>query len=376
MVVMTISNQAITLTAKVRLYPDDTMKPLSTETFHAYRMGCNLVSKHVYASKSLNQSQVHKAIYRDLRTSLKSQMACSVIKTVIARYKSTKSNGQSWNLIQFKPPQYDLVWNRAYSLVRGFFSINSLSGRLKMPYNATAMEAYFEENWSFGTAKLVQKKGKFYLHIPVTKTLPPCSESDISKVVGIDMGLNFLAVATDTQENTRFFAGRQIKDKRAQYAKTRKSLQERKTPSARRRLKAIGQRESRFMTQVNHQVSKALVDSYGANTLFVVEDLTGVRSATEKVRKKSRYIQVSWAFHQLRTMIDYKARLRGSLMIAVNPRYTSQGCPKCGHTEAGNRNKKDHSFECKKCHYRSNDDRVASMNLMNKGIKYLAAVAM
>ena len=45
-------------------------------------------------------------------------MAQSVMKTVIARYKSAKSNGHEWSLIDFKLAEYDLVWNRDYSLTK------------------------------------------------------------------------------------------------------------------------------------------------------------------------------------------------------------------------------------------------------------------
>ncbi|WP_205672168.1 zinc ribbon domain-containing protein [Ammoniphilus sp. YIM 78166] len=37
------------------------------------------------------------------------------------------------------------------------------------------------------------------------------------------------------------------------------------------------------------------------------------------------------------------------------PRYTSQTCPKRGHDEKANRNKKMPSFYCKTCRYASND---------------------
>ena len=55
----------------------------------------------------------------------------------------------------------------------------------------------------------------------------------------------------------------------------------------------------------------------------------------------------------------------------VNPAYTSQTCPKCGHTEKANRNKKLHTFCCKNCGYKSNDDRVGAMNLHRMGIELL-----
>ena len=136
----------------------------------------------------------------------------------------------------------------------------------------------------------------------------------------------------------------------------------------------MGQRETRWMTDVNHRVSKALVDRYGPHTLFVLEDLTGVRGATEKVRKSHRYETVSWTFYQLRQMIVYKAAMNQSRVVALDPRYTSQTCPHCGHVEKANRDKKTHQFACRKCHYRSNDDRIGAMNLHRKGMEYLVAV--
>jgi len=138
-------------------------------------------------------------------------------------------------------------------------------------------------------------------------------------------------------------------------------------------LRLIGQRENRWMSDVNHQVSKALVKAAGQNSLLVLEDLTGLRNATEKVQLKNRYVFVSWGFYQLRQMIEYKATLNHSLTITVDPRYTSQQCPQCGHTERANRDKKNHIFTCRNCTYTSNDDRIGAMNLRNIGIEYVHA---
>jgi len=102
--------------------------------------------------------------------------------------------------------------------------------------------------------------------------------------------------------------------------------------------------------------------------------LTEVRTATEKVRKKDRYVSVSWAFFDLRKKLEYKALLCGDKVLAVPPAYTSQTCPKCGHTEKANRDKRNHIFICQTCGYTSNDDRIGAMNLHRKGIEYLSAV--
>ena len=83
------------------------------------------------------------------------------------------------------------------------------------------------------------------------------------------------------------------------------------------------------------------------------------------------YVSVSWAFYDLEQKLIYKAKQNRSSVIKIDPRYTSQCCPVCGHTEQANRNKKIHLFTCKNCGYKSNDDRIGAMNLYRMGINYL-----
>ena len=365
----------ITTTAKIQVQAAPEQRELLDVTMDTYRSACNFVANYIFQTHNLKQFSLNKALYYDLRKryGLKSQMAQSVFKTVIARYKTILENQNDWIQPDFKKPQYDLVWNRDYSLTQNLFSVNTLSGRVKLPYYSDGMEKYFDHDiYSFGTAKLVKKHGKYFLHIPVTRDIPEPLNSDVCNVVGIDRGINFVVATYDSKHKSGFVSGKAIKQKRAKYKQLRKELQQRQTSSARRRLKAIGQRENRWMRDVNHQISKALVRNNPKHTLFVLEDLSGIRSATEKVRRKDRYVSVSWSFYDLEQKLKYKAALNESLVINVDPRYTSQTCPVCGHTEKSNRNKRHHIFCCKNCGYTSNDDRIGAMNLYRMGINYLA----
>ncbi len=366
--------EQMTVTAKIQISVDTDSKVLLDETMSVYSDACNFVSDYVFHTHDLKQFSLNKVLYSTLREKfgLKSQMAQSVFKTVIARYKTILENQKEWIQPSFKKPQYDLVWNRDYSLTQNYFSINTLNGRAKLPYFAEGMSKYFDHTvYKFGTAKLVNKHGKYFLHIPVSYDIKESNISDICNVVGIDRGINFVVATYDSKHKSGFVSGKTIKQKRASYAKLRKELQMRQTPSSRRRLKAIGQRENRWMQDVNHQVSKALVESNPKHTLFVLEDLSGVRIATERVRTKDRYVSVSWSFYDLEQKLIYKAKQNQSTVIKVDPRYTSQCCPVCGHIEKANRNKKIHLFTCKNCGYKSNDDRIGAMNLYRMGINYL-----
>ena len=367
--------EQITITAKVQIAATDTDKVLLNKTMSVYCDACNYVSDYVFRTHDLKQFSLNKILYSTLREkfSLKSQMAQSVFKTVIARYKTILENQNEWIKPSFKKPQYDLVWNRDYSLTQNCFSVNTLNGRVKLPYFAEGMSKYFNHSiYRFGTAKLVNKRGKYYLHIPVTYEVEESNISDICNVVGIDRGINFVVATYDSKHKSGFVSGKAIKQKRANYSRLRKELQMRHTPSSRRRLKAIGQRENRWMQDINHQVSKALATGNPKHTLFVLEDLTGIRNVTERVKTKKRYVSVSWSFYDLEQKLIYKAKQNQSSVIKVDPRYTSQCCPACGHTEKSNRNKKIHLFTCKNCGYTSNDDRIGAMNLYRMGINYLA----
>ena len=364
----------LTKTVKLQIYVSENEKALLLNSMRAYSDACNYVSDYIYTTKDLSQVSVQKHTYEKCRSKygLPSQMACNVVRTVIGSYKANKTNSNDWIECKYNTPQMTLSWNRDYSLTTDRFSVGTLHGRIKVDYAKSNMEQYFDKSiYRFGAANVVYKHGKFFLHISVSYEVEECNLSDICNVVGIDRGINFVVATYDSKHKSGFVSGRAIKQKRAHHSKLRKELQKRQTPSARRRLKAIGQRENRWMQDVNHCISKALVESNPKHTLFVLEDLTGIRNVTERVKTKDRYVSVSWSFFDLEQKLIYKAKQNQSTVIKVDPRYTSQCCPVCGHIEKSNRNKKIHLFTCKNCGYKSNDDRIGAMNLYHMGISYL-----
>ena len=114
-----------------------------------------------------------------------------------------------------------------------------------------------------------------------------------------------------------------------------------------KRVKAIKNRESRIVRDINHKTTKALVEfARDNNACIVMEDLKEIRQ-TAKTRRKQRYSLHSWSFYQQKMMIEYKAKKYGVIVHYVAPQYTSQRCSICGHIEQANR--KGNLFCCKKC---------------------------
>ena len=361
-------------TAKIQIHPKTDDIPLLLNSMKAYAKACYFVSNYVFTAHDLSQVSIQKHTYMKIREeyNLPSQMTCNVIRTVIGSYKTNITNGHDWTFCRYDVPQMTLSWNKDYSLNKDKFSVGTLNGRIKCDYDSKGMEHYFDKSvYAFGAAKVVYKHNKFFLHISVKCNIDEVNDTDICNIVGHDRGIRFLVTSDDSNGTTSFYSGNVVKQKRGHYKALRKQLQQVGTPSSRRRLKAIGHRENRWMHDVNHCVSKALVEKSLKGTLHVLEDLTGIRSATEAVKVKNRYVMVSWSYYDLEQKLIYKAQEAGQKVIKVDPKYTSQTCPKCGHIEKANRNKHKHIFCCKNCGYTSNDDRIGAMNLYRKGIEYL-----
>lgn len=287
----------------------------------------------------------------------------------------TKTLEWLWKPVLFRRPQADLVRNRDYSFVDDgqVLSINTLGKRTKCTFEGEHFSEYLDGSYDLGTAKLVELKGLWYLHIPVTKIVEDFQNEHVRHVVGIDRGLRFLTVSYDEQGKTEFVSGRKIATKRHKFQEVRKQLQSKGTKAAKRRLKAISGRENRWMSDMNHQISKTLVQKYGKDTLFVLEDLTGVSFEENNLSQnaKRNYDLRSWAFYQLEQFLTYKAHENRSEVLKVSARYTSQRCPKCGTIHKGSRDHHKHLYSCQ-CGYKSNDDRIGAMNIQLLGTMWIS----
>lgn len=387
-------------TIKLHLNVTQEQEILFRQMTERYRQACNFVSQYIFDNDfDLAYHNLNKKLYSDLRNvfNLKSQLAQSTIRTTIAKYKTVKTQllqkpykykdkDNNWHYVQktlewlYKPiffsrPQVDLVRNRDYSFINNgqIISINTLNKRTKCSFNEKHFAKYFNGSYEFGTAKLIELKGLWYLHISIIKTVDDFQKKNIRHVVGIDRGLRFIAVSYDEQGKTNFISGKKIAIKRHKFQEIRRRLQSKGTKSAKRRLKAISGRENRWMTDINHQISKTLVKTYGKDTLFVLEDLTGVSFEENNLSytKKQNYNLRTWAFYQLEQFLIYKANENRSKVLKVPARYTSQRCPKCGIIHKENRNHHRHLYSCQ-CGYKSNDDRIGAMNIQLLGTMWVS----
>jgi len=87
-----------TITAKLQILVNPSDKQIFCDTMKAYSDACNYVSEYIYKTHNLSRYSVQEDTYYQVREiyGLRSQMAVSCVRTVIAKLKpflKTKMNG-------------------------------------------------------------------------------------------------------------------------------------------------------------------------------------------------------------------------------------------------------------------------------------------
>ena len=129
-----------------------------------------------------------------------------------------------------------------------------------------------------------------------------------------------------------------------------------------------------------HKLSTALCKNHA---MIVLEDLA-VKNMTKSakgdlenpgkmVRQKSGLNRVilDQGWGMFRTFLEYKQHWLGGHVVYVDPKHTSQTCPKCHHVSKDNRQTQA-AFECVECRYQEHADVVAAKNILERGRRLLA----
>lgn len=379
------------ITAKLKLELTLEQKQLVRETTLAYRDALNYASQVAFDNnKMFSGVALQKKVYNHLRCiyGLPAQMSCNVPRQVGATYKSlwtkVRQNAEAVKAgrtkkryrgldeaPKFRSRTCTLNYKRDYSFLKDKVSLITLSGRIKVNYSGYYKHLDLIKNGAeIAAAKIWYDKPRklYYLLVSLNLEVPELKPEDIKQVKGVDVGQRYLAVTTDTNDQTQFFSGKQVRHRANRYHKARKRLQQKGTRSAKRRLISLSGRERRFTAAVNHTISKQIVTP---NTLIGLEDLKHIREritrrsskkSSTKQRKANRN-QSKWSFAELHGYIDYKSVLFGSLAVKVPAFLTSQCCPLCGHVSKKNRPNKGLTFRCIACNHELHSDLVGARNI-------------
>ena len=341
------------LTSQLRLLPDAAQAVALLATMRAVNAAATYAARVGFDRKVYGQVSIHHLCYTEIRErfGLPSNIAIRAIGKAVECFARDKATCPV-----FRPDGAVPCSDRTYRIASAqLVSIATTSGRIKVPY---VVADYFKGSLArkMGEADLVYRDGKFFLYISVQFDEPPPIEA--SDFIGVDLGIVQIA----TTDDGTAFSGKTTDTVRKRSARARTTYQRRNTRSARRRLKKMSKRQAGFQKHTNHVIAKKIVAlAKGTGRGIAVEELNGIRSRIT-VRHTQRSRHSNWSFAQLRTFIEYKAKLAGIPLVAVDPRNTSKTCSACGHCDKKNRRSQGH-FECLACGFKINADQNGAINI-------------
>lgn len=346
------------LTSNIKLQCSKEQHQKLLDTLITCNNACNYVSEFAFENKIFNQFKLHKAVYYVIREKFKlsAQMTVRCIAKVAHSYKLSKKTQTKFKKYSGQP--FD---SRIFRFMKNdIVSITTLTGREQIPFQCGEYQRQLLPTQK-GEVDLLYIKKQFYIACPCDVTEEQIQEA--KGVLGVDLGIVNIAVDS---EGT-FYSGRDVEIYRKKMLNRRKNLQKKGTKIAKRKLKAISKKQQRFQRDKNHCISKAIVEKAKRLRYSIkLENLQGIRDRI-KANKSTRSKIANWGFYQLKSFIEYKAKIKGVLVEFIDSTNTSNTCPKCQYISKSNR-RTQAIFKCKQCSFEANADLVASWNIRDKAV--------
>jgi len=361
------------LSETIKLYMSKTKYQLVKDTMTEY---INTVNSLV--SDAINGVSISKYTTADVKANLPSALTNQCIrdaKSIVKKYnkacrdadrKNAKLAKQGKDIkivatvpVLKKPCCY--INNQNFKINGDYIEfpimVNGKSKRLSVKTKMTDNQKSVFANSKLGTMRIVYKNNKIVAQI-VYEAVEPAYNSE-GNVMGVDLGIKCPAVSYVSDGSVKFYGnGRKNKYMRRHYNCLRKKLQKAKHIDA---VKRINDKEQRIMKDIDHKLSHDIVETAVAHNVKTIklERLANIRSTTRTSRKNTHSLH-TWSFYRLTQYIEYKAKLAGIKVEYVNPVYTSQTCPVCGHVHHA----KDRNYVCK-CGFHIHRDLLGAMNICN-----------
>ena len=217
----------------------------------------------------------------------------------------------------------------------------------------------------------VKKEVKITLVKDIIKNISDNYEG--KQILGVDVNTKHNIFALSNYETQKI-------DKKLVKKIVREKKKLKKIQSQRDKLKLpkeYSKRQKRIQDKINKQVQ--YLQNYACykllsihkNSILVMENLErGLEKCKFNNKQYEEELNYNDLFSLLRiySMKDVAIRMSGNYnvnVVLVNPDFTSQMCPKCGHISKNNR-KSQETFCCEKCNHKNNADINAAKNIKGR----------
>jgi len=291
----------------------------------------NVVDKYYKDSVDVNQGKKSVAFYRNTQP---------IPINIKAQSQTDKNGVKTKNLGAFWFNKYDDRYTfRFRSVKKHTVELTLIFGRDRSNNKAMIDKLYNNDSsYKLCDSKIQVVDDKIYLLLTIKQFSGDKKLFDVNKIMGINLGVKCAAyVATNItnehkQIGDRYFALMKVKQN---IEKDRRMLQRNlffaKSGHGRKRklqkLQNLRNYEKNFRSTFNHKISSEIIRlalNWNCGQINA-EDISRI---PQKIKEKK--VLRHWAYFDLLSKIEYKAKINGIKFVKIDPAYTSQTCNMCG----------------------------------------------
>ncbi len=366
---------------KFRLYPTDDQKVLINKTFGCKRFVYNYYLNYFKENKGKFRFDLHKDLPKlkeenEFLKEVDSSVLCSAVDDLCKAFNDYYAKRKGY-------PNFKSKFSRqSYrtSCVRGTYKekeysnieVDLLSRFIKLPkLGKVKIRGYRNreriEGKILNATISRETTNKYYVSVVVVgdilieKAIP-------TSIVGIDLGIKDLVITSDgvKYSNDKILMKYEKRLKRLQRELSRREKGSKNYLKTKEKIARVHAKIKNYRKHYLNDIANEIVDEHD---IIVTEDLKVQDMFKDKKKAFNKSLSDA-AFSTLRSLIEWKCKIKGKIYYKINTYYpSSQICSHCGYKNSKLKDLSIREYDCPKCGIHNDRDINASLNILFEGLK-------
>ena len=366
---------------KFRLYPTYDQKILINKTLGCKRFVYNHYLNYLKDNNGINRFDLHKDLPKlkeenEFLKEVDSTVLCSTVDDLCKAFNDyyAKRKGYPKFKNRFSRQSYRTSCIRSTKKGKEYsnIEIDLLSRNIKLPkLGNVKIRGYRNKDKIEGkilNATIIKDvTNKYYVSVVVVEDI--LIEKVIpTNIVGIDLGIKDLVITSDgiKYSNEKILMKYEKRLKRLQRKLSRQVKGSKNYLKTKMKIARLYAKIKNYRKHYLNDIANEIVDEHD---IIVTESLL-VKDMFKDKRKAFNKSLSDACVSTLRSLIEWKCKLKGKIYYKINTYYpSSQICSHCGYKNSKLKDLSIREYDCPKCGSHNDRDINASLNILFEGLK-------
>ena len=366
---------------KFRLYPTYDQKILIHKTLGCKRFVYNYYLNYLKDNSGINRFDLHKDLPKlkeenEFLKEVDSTVLCSAVDDLCKAFNDyyAKRKGYPKFKSKFSKQSYrtSCIRSRYKEKEYSNIEVDLLTRNIKLPKLGKVKIRGFRtkdriEGKILNATISREPTSKYYVSVVVVEDIL-VEKVTPTNIVGIDLGIKDLVITSDGIKygNEKVLMKFEKRLKRLQRKLSRQVKGSKNYLKTKEKIARLHDKIKNYRKHYLNDIANEIVDEHD---IIVTESLL-VKDMFKDKRKAFNKILSDACVSRLRSLIEWKCKIKGKIYYKINTYYpSSQICSHCGYKNSKLKNLSIREYDCPRCGIHNDRDINASLNILFEGLK-------